>query len=372
MTFPETEATLRTDESFRNRHDEYYHKETSPLEELVFDMVKQIPLDYLHTVLLGVMKKLIKMWLCGNPVARQPSAQVQRISDRLLNIAVSQPRELQRKIRSLSNFGYFKGTEFRSFLLYAGPVALKDILPIHQYQHFLLLHSSISILCDKETCTTHTDLVRNMLNTFVNDMAEIYGDENVIYNVHCLTHLVDDVQLFGSLDEFSSFPFESYMFQIKRLLHKNSQPLAEISNRIIEMHNISFYKMSPIINESLPSLRKRRAGTGDFYNEIKFENFTLNNKVANQWFLTKSLNIVKFEYAKLVQNEINMYGYEIKQKSDFYKTPIPSSSINIFLSNGEVKEHGNYWKVCEVYKKMFYTNADGNSVVFFPLLHTTN
>lgn len=371
MTFPETNAVLRTDESFRGRHDEYYHKETSPMEELSFDMVKQIPLDYLHTVLLGVMKKLIRMWLCGNTVARQPSTLIQQISGRLLNIAVHQPLELQRKIRSLSNFGHFKGTEFRSFLLYAGPVALKDILPIHLYQHFLLLHSSISILCDKETCKTHSDLVRHMLNAFINDMSDIYGEENVIYNVHCLTHLVDDVQQFGSLDEFSSFPFESYMFQIKRLLHKNCQSLAEISNRIIEMHNASFSK-DHAKNESFPKLTKSKSGTKDLYNEIKFENFTLNNKLANQWVLTKSLNIIKFEHAKLIRNEINIYGYEIKQKSDFYKSPIMSSALNIFSSNGEIRDNGSYWKIHEVYKKMFNTNPDGNSVAFFPLLHTFN
>lgn len=63
ITFPDNDSMLRTNDSFRNRLDDNYHNYTSVLEELEFDIVKDIPLDYMHVLLLGVVKRLIRMWL---------------------------------------------------------------------------------------------------------------------------------------------------------------------------------------------------------------------------------------------------------------------------------------------------------------------
>jgi len=39
----------------------------------------------------------------------------------------------------------------------------------------------------------------------------LYGLEFAAYNVHLLTHICDDVEIYGPLDECSSFPFENYL-----------------------------------------------------------------------------------------------------------------------------------------------------------------
>ncbi|VDP64800.1 unnamed protein product [Schistosoma curassoni] len=54
----------------------------------------------------------------------------------------------------------------------------------------------------------------DLLN-FLNEYEWCYGCENIVYNVHSLQHLPDDVRAHGPLDSFSAFPFESYMRQIK-------------------------------------------------------------------------------------------------------------------------------------------------------------
>lgn len=38
------------------------------------------------------------------------------------------------------------------------------------------------------------------------------------YNIHNLIHLISDVKTFGSLDKFSAFPFENYMYTIKMMI----------------------------------------------------------------------------------------------------------------------------------------------------------
>ena len=50
----------------------------------------------------------------------------------------------------------------------------------------------------------------DMLKTFVKEFSDIYGKESVIFNVHCLLHLVQDSMKYGSLNSVSAFPFESY------------------------------------------------------------------------------------------------------------------------------------------------------------------
>lgn len=225
-------------------------------------MVKQIPLDYMHVVLLGVMKKMLRMWIGGDLNSLLPTRDVQKISERLISISTTQPSEFQRTIRGLNEIGHFKATEFRTFVLYAGPFVLKNILPREQYNHFLLLHLAIYILCDKFLYLKHTSLAENMLRKFVEKFSEIYGEKHMIYNVHSLLHLTNDCRNFGPLDTFSAFPFESFNYQLLRLLHKHNTSLSEVSNRITEINLSSYCRdVSKGSNTLIQLLRK-------FMNEV--------------------------------------------------------------------------------------------------------
>lgn len=44
--------------------------------------------------------------------------------------------EFNRKLRPFDEFTHWKATEFRTFLLYTGPVALKHILKTEMYENF--------------------------------------------------------------------------------------------------------------------------------------------------------------------------------------------------------------------------------------------
>ena len=57
-----------------------------------------------------------------------------------------------------------------------------------------------------------------ILRTFIHNALALYGQEMLVYNVHALVHLADDVQRFGPLDEFSAFPFENSLGHLKKLI----------------------------------------------------------------------------------------------------------------------------------------------------------
>jgi len=70
MTSPGLDAPLRTDESFRSKRDEDYHKGNSPLVQLPINIINTVVLDYMHNVCLGVVKKLIEFWVKGDKSVR--------------------------------------------------------------------------------------------------------------------------------------------------------------------------------------------------------------------------------------------------------------------------------------------------------------
>lgn len=63
MTFPEVNAKRGTDESFRQATNEEHHIQHSPLTDIGSDMVTCFPQDYMHLVCLGVMRRLLDLWI---------------------------------------------------------------------------------------------------------------------------------------------------------------------------------------------------------------------------------------------------------------------------------------------------------------------
>lgn len=135
--FPDTEIELRTDESFATRLQEEHHKSISALEDAGIGMVSQFPLDYLHLVCLGIMKKIIELWLSKGPLSvRLSKRQCTIINERLVLIENSRPSEINRSTLNIEMYKMWKGTNFRSFVLYIGAVCLKDVLKDEVYSNF--------------------------------------------------------------------------------------------------------------------------------------------------------------------------------------------------------------------------------------------
>lgn len=103
MCFPEINAQLRSDEDFRSRKDENHHIGHSVLLEIPnLDIVHNIPLDYMHLVCLGVMRKLLYAWLFGELKVRLRHRKVEAISQQLENVLrIYMPCEFARKPRLL-------------------------------------------------------------------------------------------------------------------------------------------------------------------------------------------------------------------------------------------------------------------------------
>lgn len=226
----------RTDINFDEMQFSGHKIGQSPLQNLSVGMVSQFPLDYMHLVCLGVMRRLLWFW-SRSPVSagiRLSSHAVHCISENLLLFKSRIPREFSRKCRSLAELDRWKATEFRQFLLFSGIVALKGHISAVQYNHFLLLFNGIFCLASPELFIAHTDYAHSLLCLFVQQAGDIYGRGFLVYNVHGLTHIAADVSMFGPLDCYSAFPFENLWGQLKRLVGQPHFPLQQVVRRLSE------------------------------------------------------------------------------------------------------------------------------------------
>lgn len=118
-----------SDEDFVQQNDEQYHQgETLLLQIPNIYLVSGVALDYMHLICLGVVKKLLLLLMKGPLTIRIGSTNTNLISEHLIKLKSSVPKEFSRKPRSLSEIKYWKATEFRQFLLYTGPIVLKSVL----------------------------------------------------------------------------------------------------------------------------------------------------------------------------------------------------------------------------------------------------
>ena len=239
VTYPLVKGVdLRTDASFRQQEDEEHHHSTSPFCNLPIDMIKTFPIDYMHQLCLGVMRKLVLTWMRGKREVKMSAGQVETISNKLVDLKSCIPNTFARKPRSLSDVDRWKATEFLQFLLYTGKIVLNGTLKQEQFEHFLCLSVASCILVCPTLAKLHRDYAKQLMEYFVEQGKILYGDEFLVYNVHSMVHLADEVKEFGSLDACSSFPFENYMQKLKRLVRSGKNPISQVAKRMSESSGV--------------------------------------------------------------------------------------------------------------------------------------
>jgi hypothetical protein len=120
-----------------------------------------------------------------------------------------------------------------------------DILPAVRYINFLTFSVAMRLRLTQHLCASLIDYAERLLLNFFENLYSINGEDQLVYNVHVLLHLVDDVRLYGSLDNVSAFQFESYLGTLKKKVRSPRNLVAPIIRRISEenVHRcISFRK----------------------------------------------------------------------------------------------------------------------------------
>lgn len=380
MTFPETQAPLRTDIQFDELSDEHHHLGPSPFSKIQgVGLVSQFPLDYMHLVCLGVMRRLLTLWIKG-PIensCRIGANAVQQISEKLLIVSKYLPREFTRKGRSLREVDRWKATEFRQFLLYTGPVVLFDCLSKPKYQHFMVFSIGIYCLTSSVLCATHCEYANELLRLFVQDFATLYGDNMIVYNVHNLIHLANDASKFGPLDNFSAFVFESFLGKLKRLVRKPNYPLQQVIRRLSES---SLDPRTKILIPPFGVVKKKHLHGPILrpfhkcfqYQEIQLPDTFLSVRQRDNCVLvTNKVVLVRNILCDTESTDSEKYIVyeEFGVVSKFFDVPLESSDLCIYVVS-QLKGEMKVAKVSEIICKYVMLPFHGDKFVTIPLIHT--
>ena len=343
VIFTAVDAPLRTDVAFDQMLDEDHHVEPCPLNPLPVGFVSKFALDYMHMACLGVMRRLLIYWKgpVGPLHVRLNRQTICELSRRLILLASYIPTEFARKPRTLDDLLRWKATEFREFLLYLGPVVLNGVLPERLYNHYMILFVALRILASPNFAAKYNDYANNLLVNFVKDTQLLYGKEAMVYNVHCLIHLAADAKQFGSLDEFSAFPFENKLGQLKRLIRKPAHPLQQLLKRLQEEQHFQA-DQTHVDTQTLKLSCEHNSGPllPTFKHVIQYRRVQ-----TNQWILSlgeaNSCVMVRGGVPALVQNivkvdnKINLLCANFETVYDAFTDPLPSSKLTICKVKGE-------------------------------------
>jgi hypothetical protein len=366
MCYPSTPGQPRTHQNFVQRNDPDHHKGTSLFENVPhFDMVHQIPIEPMHGVDEGIMKReLFHLCLETKGKARLAPSVTEKISKRILALAKYVPKDFPRTLVPLKFLNVWKATMFRLLNTYLIPVIFYKIVPEEIYKHLIKLHVALRILRNPNLVKKQEPLqqARELLQDFVTEYAHIYGCNQLVFNVHNALHLADCVEhLQMTLDEFSSYSTEDKLRALVRKVKPGDNVAAQVARRISEETSVAV----KCLFRDEPKIMYDKKGSVKQVMYKKF-NFCVGSR-ADSFVLVKGGAIMKVMRVTVKDEDISLKCRVIKSMGDIFTDPLSSAAL------GEQWVKPTYSTVTinleDVRGKAMIVPLEGRYAAF-PLLHT--
>lgn len=217
-----------------------------------FDLVSGVIVDSLHCVFEGVTKRFMDnvMKKPKNNEENTPSWYIgsenhKTLIDQRLH-GIKTPTRISRRTRSIRESAYWKGSEWRNFLLYYGPIVLDGVLPVREHRLFMQLSEAAFLLNKHSITVAEIDRAEALLNDFCTGFAR-FGNEQMVYNVHLLKHLATSVRNWGPLYTYSGFIFESW----NRKIVDNVKSANDRGSQIVDRYLIAQFMEDVLLQEDL-------------------------------------------------------------------------------------------------------------------------
>lgn len=183
-----------------------------------YDPLESTNIDYMHSILYGVVHYLLNMWFCSD--FSQERFSMIRYSDeknkRLLSIRPS--KAVPYAPRSIDKYHLWKAHELQSFILFYSLISFNGILEIEYYENFILLVISMEILLSKEITFQMLEFLQCIIVKFVKQCSMLYPSQIMLSGMHELLHVVKCTYDFGPMNSLSCFQFEEMNRKLKNLI----------------------------------------------------------------------------------------------------------------------------------------------------------
>ena len=334
VTFPELDAQLRTDQSFREHQQPRHHKGRTILENLNIDMIRCFPSDSFHLLDLGMMRQLLHYWCvqCPTHGVKLSSEDIEKMESVFLSYKRKNviPKEFARVPRTFEELARWKASELRQFRKYTGIVVLNGILPPVLYDHFLYFHTITRLMSDAERVKDPAIIAycETLADQFLQEAISLYGQQIICNNFHKFKHFPKDCEHLGTPDEFSADEYENFLQLIKNMLAKSDKPLQQIVKRLNElMLNGLLFPEEDEDDAFITTAEEHCNGPmisdGRQFSKATFGHWQLTTKAPNNCVIMKDETIVVIKNFVRTNTELFMVGrsFDADDITDFFNVP---------------------------------------------------
>ena len=227
-----------------------------------YDTVQGLQVDYMHSVLIGVVSSFTNLWFDSSNSKQQWYIGKYNVvvDERIKNIRP--PDRISRIPRPISERCHWKASEFRNWLLYYSPVLLFGILPNAYYNHYILLVSAVYILLQKSILPSELVKAERQLRKFVMNVTELYGQRYMSSNVHDLLHLPQCVRDAGPLFLYSCFHFEDLNGRLEKYFHGTQSVPEQIVSAVSLIQKLPYLIDTSLLDDVTHKLYNKLAFGG--------------------------------------------------------------------------------------------------------------
>ena len=189
-------------------------RDRTPLFDLPdFDVIQQIPIDEMHNIFLGVVRKLMHRTFQTGESSRgqkEPRMALAKFNSWYGRCKV--PTEQTRKTREFSSF--WKASEYRCLILMHFPVMLITLQSHPSSRKKILMDIWASLMfvvlyVHGEVRDNLVPVVRQAMDVFKHSYTDYFGPSSLNLNCHLFSHLVDVHEELGDLNRVSAIASES-------------------------------------------------------------------------------------------------------------------------------------------------------------------
>ena len=184
-----------------------------------FDYVLSMPTEYMHSVCLGVVKRLIEITFGlgeSRPKAtKRTIASVETFNELILKVKMF--KECSRRARKL-DISVMKAQEMRNILILFFPIVTKCVdhsekeVKLWEMLAFMI---RACILPEHEYANVNVNQIKYCQKNFYPLYQQIFGERNCTYSIHVVISHLLQMRAPGPLTENSAFKFEAFYAELR-------------------------------------------------------------------------------------------------------------------------------------------------------------
>lgn len=323
------------------------------LEQPYFNMLKDLPCEYMHLLCLGVVKRLVEL---GFKVGENRDRVTNRpLTDpRVFNLLIALlqvPREFGRRCRSM-DFGVMKACEFRNILIFFFPVVLDCIDDQYKKEKQIWLHLAYMI----RACVIPNDEFHNVDEATITRACEkfyklyqdVFGQKNCSYSVHVMSSHLLKIRQNRPLTYKSAFKFESFFSEMRNLFQAGTtSPLKQILENCYVKRSLEHHVCEKTTFYDTYKDNKKNPGKENNYLVYVFDE----NKELTMYIIKEKIDDQHFLCCKQGKYKVTMNltpEYDWSTVGVYNVGPVSEETITIPIDkiSGKVLKVNNYLITC--------------------------